>query len=64
MPKKRGFILANILWIVVVVLFVLWLLGFLVVHIAGGLIHLLLVIAVIVLLYNLYVMFAGRRSGV
>ncbi len=63
MPKKRGFILANILWIVVVVLFVLWLLGFLVVHIAGGLIHLLLVIAVIVLLYNLYVMFAGRRAG-
>ena len=56
--------MANILWVVVVVLFVLWLLGFLVVHITGGLIHLLLLIAVIVLLYNLYVMFAGRRSGV
>ena len=64
MPIKGGYILANILWVVVVVLFVLWLLGFLVVHITGGLIHLLLLIAVIVLLYNLYVMFAGRRSGV
>jgi Family of unknown function (DUF5670) len=62
--QRRGFILANILWIVVVVLFVLWLLGFLLVHITSGLIHLLLVIAVIILVYNLYVMFAGRRSGV
>jgi hypothetical protein len=56
--------LASILWVVVVALLVLWLLGFLVVHITSGLIHLLLLIAVIVLLYNLYVMFAGRRSGV
>jgi hypothetical protein len=48
----------GLLWGVVVVLFVLWLLGFLF-HVAGGLIHLLLVIAVIVLLYNLFV--GGRR---
>ena len=41
MPIKGGYILANILWVVVVVLFVLRLLGFLVVHITGGLIHLL-----------------------
>jgi uncharacterized membrane protein YtjA (UPF0391 family) len=37
----------------------LWLLGFSV-HIAGGLIHILLVIAVIVLLFNL---FSGRWRG-
>ena len=44
--------LGSVLWAVVVVLVVLWLLG-LVVHIGGGLIHLLLVIALIVLIYNL-----------
>lgn len=51
--------LGSILWAVVVVLFVLWLLGFLF-HIAGGLIHILLIIAVLVLLYNL---FFGSRAG-
>lgn len=40
------------LWTVFVVLLVLWLLGFSL-HIAGGLIHILLVVAVIVLLVNL-----------
>jgi O-antigen/teichoic acid export membrane protein len=53
--------LGNILWAVVVILVILWLLGWLVGHIGGGLIHILLVVAVIVLLYNL---FAGRRRGV
>ncbi len=53
--------LTNILWAIVVVLVVLWLIGFLAIHIGGGLIHLLLVIAVIVLLYNLFV---GRRTSV
>ncbi len=48
----------GILWGVVVVLFVLWLLGF-IFHVAGGLIHLLLVIAAIVLIYNII---AGSRS--
>ena len=52
--------LGSILWTVVVVLIVLWILG-LVIHIGGGLIHLLLVVALIVLLYNLFV---GRRSRV
>lgn len=45
------------LWTIFVVLLVLWLLGFSF-HIAGGLIHLLLVLAVIMLIYNLIV---GRR---
>lgn len=47
------------LWGLIVVLVVLWLLGFLVVHVAGPLIHLLLVIAVIVLIYQLV---TGRTS--
>jgi hypothetical protein len=45
------------LWTILVVLFVLWLLGF-ALHIGGGLIHLLLVIALIVGLIQL---FTGRR---
>jgi hypothetical protein len=46
------------LWTVVVILFVLWLLGLLG-HIGGGLIHVLLVIALVVFIYN---MVTGRRS--
>jgi hypothetical protein len=46
------------LWTIFVILLVLWLLGFSL-HIAGGLIHLLLVLAVILLIYNLIV---GRRT--
>jgi hypothetical protein len=43
--------LAGILWAVIVVLFALWLLGFLF-HVGGGLIHLLLVLAVIMVIIN------------
>ena len=46
------------IWTIVAVLLVLWLLG-LVGHIGGGLIHALLVIAVIVVIYNFI---AGRRA--
>ena len=42
----------NVLWAIFVVLVILWLLGFSL-HIAGGLIHLLLVIALVVLVINL-----------
>lgn len=35
------------LWTIAVILFVLWLLGFVVLHVGGGLIHILLVLAVI-----------------
>lgn len=48
------------LWTIFVVILVLWLLGF-TFHIAGGLIHLLLVIALVVLIFNLL---AGRRRAV
>jgi 4-hydroxybenzoate polyprenyltransferase len=50
--------LSRILWSVVVVLIVLWLIGLLA-HIAGGFVHLLLIVALLVLLYNL---FAGSRT--
>jgi hypothetical protein len=46
------------LWTVFVVILVLWLLGF-TFHIAGSLIHLLLVVALIVLVINLV---SGRRG--
>jgi hypothetical protein len=50
------------LWLIVGLLVLLWLGGF-ALHIAGGLIHLLLVLAVIVALLNLFGMF-GRRTTV
>ncbi|MGA3127689.1 MAG: lmo0937 family membrane protein [Candidatus Korobacteraceae bacterium] len=40
------------LWTIFVVMLILWLLGFSL-HIGGGLIHILLVIAVVVLIFNL-----------
>jgi hypothetical protein len=45
------------LWTIVVVLLILWLLGFSL-HVAGGLIHLLLVIALVVIVLQLL---SGRR---
>ena len=53
-------IMVGILWAVVVVLVILWLLGFIVLHVSSFAIHLLLLLAVIVLLYNL---FAGSRGA-
>jgi len=41
------------LWTIAVILFILWILGFFVVNVGGGLIHILLVIAVIVIVYRL-----------
>lgn len=46
------------LWTVFVVILVLWLLGFSF-HIAGSFIHILLVVALIVLIFNLL---SGRRG--
>jgi len=46
------------LWTLALILFVLWLLGGFVFNVAGGLIHILLVVAVIVVLYRLI---TGRR---
>lgn len=46
------------LYTIAVILLILWLLGFLVVHVGGGLIHILLVLAVIVVIIQLI---QGRR---
>jgi hypothetical protein len=48
---------SNMLWTIFVVLLILWLLGFSL-HVAGGLIHLLLVVALVILVINLV---SGRR---
>ena len=47
------------LWTVLVILLVLWLLGFSF-HIAGSMIHILLVVALVILVINLI---SGRRSA-
>jgi hypothetical protein len=48
------------LWTILAILLVLWLLGTITSVTAGGLIHLLLVVAVVVLAYNL---FTGRSTA-
>ncbi len=48
----------SLLWAVIVILVILWALGF-AVNIGGGLIHALIVIALIILVYNLL---SGRRA--
>jgi uncharacterized protein DUF5670 len=45
------------LWTIVVLLLILWILGF-TLHVAGGLIHALLVIALVVVVFRLL---SGRR---
>jgi len=46
------------LWTIVVILVILWLLGFLT-NVGGGLVHILLVLALIVVVVNV---FQGRRG--
>jgi hypothetical protein len=47
------------LWTIAVILLVLWALGMITAYSAGGLIHLLLVVAVIVVVFQFL---SGRRS--
>ncbi len=49
------------LWTIAVILFIGWILGFGVFHVASGLIHILLIVAIIAVIYNLI---AGRRTTV
>lgn len=54
--RTAGFPLTRkniMLWGIVAILVVLWVLGFGVFHVAGGLIHLLLVVAAIVIVFRL-----------
>jgi hypothetical protein len=48
------------LWTIAIILLILWLLGFFVVNV-GGIVHLLLVIALVVIVYRLV---TGRRPVV
>lgn len=50
--------MGRILWIILVVILAIWLVGFLM-DVAGGLIHILLVIAAIILVINLI---SGRKG--
>jgi hypothetical protein len=50
--------MVGILWAVLLVVLILWLLGFAVAG-AGSLIHLLLIVALAILIYNLL---TGRRA--
>jgi hypothetical protein len=47
------------LYTIAIVLIVLWALGFLAFHVGGGLIHILLVVALIAIVWNLV---TGRRA--
>jgi hypothetical protein len=48
------------LWTVIVILLVLWLLGLVTSYTLGGVIHVLLVIAIVMVIVNLL---QGRRAG-
>jgi hypothetical protein len=50
--------MVALLWLLLVVVLVVWLIGLLA-DIAGGLIHLLLIVALAILIWNLL---SGRRS--
>ncbi len=50
--------MATILWIILAVVLVIWLIG-LIADVAGNLVHLLLIVALAVLIYNLV---TGRRA--
>lgn len=52
--------MAGLLWTIIVVLFIIWLLGFML-HFGGSLIHILIVVALILLIYNLL---TGRGARV
>jgi len=52
-PANMG----NLLWLIIIILIILWLGGF-AMHIGGGLIHILIVIALILLIVRLV---SGRR---
>jgi hypothetical protein len=56
--KRKGD--SVMLWTIVGILLLLWLLGFSM-HVGGGLIHALLLIAIVVFLFNFL---SGRRSSV
>ncbi|HLK35498.1 MAG TPA: lmo0937 family membrane protein [Polyangiaceae bacterium] len=67
-PKRRDLITItpnedktmNLLWVVAVVFFVLWMLGFAAFHVTSGFIHLLLVVALVAVVFRLV---TGHRTA-
>jgi hypothetical protein len=51
--------MVGLLWTILAIVLAIWLIGF-IVDIAGGLIHLLLIVALAILILNLV---TGRRTG-
>ncbi len=56
----KGVAVIGLLWALAVVFLVAWVVGWVVLHVAGGLIHILLVVALVLFLYNLV---AGRSTA-
>lgn len=54
-------LMAGLLWTIIVILVIIWLIGFLLAHIASPLIHILIIVAVILLIINLL---SGRGARV
>jgi hypothetical protein len=50
----------NFLWAIAVVFFVLWIVGFVAFHVTSGLIHVLLILALVAIAVRL---FSGRRTA-
>ena len=59
--RRYQTLMAGLLWTIIVILVVIWLVGFLLVHIGGSLIHLILDVALILLVINLL---SGRGARV
>lgn len=50
----------DLLWIIAIVFFVLWMLGFAAFHVTSGFIHILLILAVVAVVFRLV---TGRRTA-
>ena len=59
LPTEEERTMAGLLWTILVIVLVIWLVGLLANITGGGLIHLLLVVGLVILIYNLV---AGRRT--
>jgi len=57
--ERKRFSMAGILWALIVILIVFWLIGFVFAPVAGSLIHILLIVALVLIVWNL---FSGRRA--
>jgi hypothetical protein len=56
-PLQSSPVMGNLLWLIIIILIILWLGGF-AFHVGGGLIHILIVVALILLIVRLA---TGRR---